>query len=146
MIEASHDFKSVSKLEKNRKMIEYMIGTIDQYVDDPRRQHANRNLNFLRRTMALMCFCFGKFLGKFELEQWTTIFSYFQIVIIFLFFPKHFPFVRIVQLFSDRFPYLFCVSVTRQSHNYTWTGIFNQGNNGSRKLNFGPDPSNKFPI
>lgn len=42
-----------------------MIGTIDQYVDDPRRQHANRNLNFLRRTMALMCFCFGKFLGNY---------------------------------------------------------------------------------
>lgn len=65
MIEASHDFKNVSKLEKNRRMIEYMIGTIDQYVDDPRRQHANRNLNFIRRTMALTCFCFGKFLGNY---------------------------------------------------------------------------------
>jgi hypothetical protein len=46
-------------------MIEYMIGTIDQYVDDPRRQHANRNFNFFRRTVALLCICFGKFLGNY---------------------------------------------------------------------------------
>ena len=65
IIEASHDFKSVSKLEKNRKMMEYMIGTIDQYVDDPRRQRTNRNMSYLRRSIALMCFMFGKFLGNY---------------------------------------------------------------------------------
>lgn len=65
IIEASHDFKSVSKIEKNRKMMEYMIGTIDQYVDDPRRQQANRNVNMFRRTIGLMCFMFGKFLGNY---------------------------------------------------------------------------------
>lgn len=41
--------------------MEYMIGTIDQYVDDPRRQRLNRNMNFIRRSIALMCFMFGKF-------------------------------------------------------------------------------------
>lgn len=65
MIEASHDFKSVSKLEKNRKMMEYMIGTIDQYVDDPRRQRSNRSMNAIRRSIALTCFMFGKFLGNY---------------------------------------------------------------------------------
>ena len=65
VIEASHDFKSVSKLEKNRKMMEYMIGTIDQYVDDPRRQRLNRKMNFIRRYIVLMCFMFGKFLGNY---------------------------------------------------------------------------------
>ena len=65
IIEASHDFKSVSKLEKNRKMMEYMIGTIDQYVDDPRRQRANRTMGYFGRSIALMCFMFGKFLGNY---------------------------------------------------------------------------------
>ena len=65
IIEASHDFKSVSKIEKNRKMMEYMIGTIDQYVDDPRRQQSNRNMNLFRRFISLMCFMFGKFLGNY---------------------------------------------------------------------------------
>ncbi len=65
VIEASQDFKSVNKLEKNRKMMEYMLGTIDQYVDDPRRQPSNRNMNFFRRYMVLMCFIFGKFLGNY---------------------------------------------------------------------------------
>jgi hypothetical protein len=65
VIEASSDFKSVNKLDKNRKMMEYMIGTIDQYVDDPRRQPHNRNMNFLRRTISLTCFMFGKFLGNY---------------------------------------------------------------------------------
>jgi hypothetical protein len=46
-------------------MMEYMIGTIDQYVDDPRRQHANRNMNIFRRTIALTCFMLGKFLGNY---------------------------------------------------------------------------------
>jgi hypothetical protein len=65
VVEASHDFKSVSKLEKNRKMMEYMIGTIDQYVDDPRRQRLNRKMNFIRRSIALMCFMFGKLIIDF---------------------------------------------------------------------------------
>jgi hypothetical protein len=55
----------VSKLEKNRRMMEYMIGTIDQYVGDPRRQHENRHMNFIRRSIALTCFMFGKFLGNY---------------------------------------------------------------------------------
>lgn len=42
-----------------------MIGTIDQYVDDPRRQRANRHMNFFRRSIALTCFMFGKFLGNY---------------------------------------------------------------------------------
>lgn len=45
--------------------MEYMIGTIDQYVDDPRRQRSNRHMNWLRRTFALSCFMFGKFLGNY---------------------------------------------------------------------------------
>ena len=45
--------------------MEYMIGTIDQFVDDPRRQRSNRNMNFIRRNIALMCFMFGKFLGNY---------------------------------------------------------------------------------
>jgi hypothetical protein len=45
--------------------MEYMIGTIDQYVDDPRRQHSNRNINIIRRTIALTCFMLGKFLGNY---------------------------------------------------------------------------------
>lgn len=45
--------------------MEYMIGTIDQYVDDPRRQHCNRNISMFRRTIGLMCFMFGKFLGNY---------------------------------------------------------------------------------
>lgn len=65
MVEASYDFKSVSKLEKNRKMMEYMIGTIDQYVDDPRRQQPNRHMSRVRRSIALACFMFGKFLGNY---------------------------------------------------------------------------------
>lgn len=64
-MEASHDFKSVSKLEKNRKMMEYMIGTIDQYVDDPRRQRSSRHMNILSTIMAYVCFMFGKFLGNY---------------------------------------------------------------------------------
>jgi hypothetical protein len=45
--------------------MEYMIGTIDQYVDDPRRQRSNRNKNFIRKQVALICFMFGKFLGNY---------------------------------------------------------------------------------
>ena len=46
-------------------MMEYMIGTIDQYVDDPRRQQTNRTMNFIRRSIVLTCFMFGKFLGNY---------------------------------------------------------------------------------
>lgn len=42
-----------------------MIGTIDQYVDDPRRQRSERNMNIVRRTIVLFCFMFGKFLGNY---------------------------------------------------------------------------------
>ncbi len=65
IIEASNDFKSVGKIEKNRRMMEYMIGTVDQYVDDPRRQQANRDVSWFRRSISLMCFMFGKFLGNY---------------------------------------------------------------------------------
>lgn len=73
MIEASSDFKSVSKLEKNRKMMEYMIGTIDQYVDDPRRQPSSRNLGLFRRFFLLTCFMFGKFLGNYLVILYLVI-------------------------------------------------------------------------
>ena len=55
----------MSKLEKNQKMMEYMIGTIDQYVDDPRRQSKNRKMNCVRKAIVLSCFMFGKFLGNY---------------------------------------------------------------------------------
>lgn len=45
--------------------MEYMIGTIDQYVDDPRRQRSSRHMNIFSTIMAYICFMFGKFLGNY---------------------------------------------------------------------------------
>ena len=48
-------------------MMEYMVGTLDHYVDHPRRQRDARSasMSSLRRVVALVCVVCGKFLGNY---------------------------------------------------------------------------------
>ncbi|CAF4562316.1 unnamed protein product, partial [Rotaria magnacalcarata] len=52
-------------MDKRRKIMDYIIASIDEFIDDPRRGRENRNLSILRRIQAVFCCMYGKFQGNY---------------------------------------------------------------------------------
>ncbi|CAF1013061.1 unnamed protein product [Rotaria magnacalcarata] len=65
IIEAGKSYKSIDRMDKRRKIMDYIIASIDEFIDDPRRGRENRNLSILRRIQAVFCCMYGKFQGNY---------------------------------------------------------------------------------
>ncbi|CAF1199961.1 unnamed protein product [Rotaria sp. Silwood1] len=65
IIEAGKSYKSIDRMDKRRKIMDYIIASIDEFIDDPRRGRENRNLSLIRRIQAVFCCMYGKFQGNY---------------------------------------------------------------------------------
>ncbi|CAF1099168.1 unnamed protein product [Rotaria sordida] len=65
IIEAGKSYKSIDRMDKRRKIMDYIIASIDEFIDDPRRGRENRNLSLIRRIQAIFCCMYGKFQGNY---------------------------------------------------------------------------------
>ena len=65
IIEAGKSYKSIDRIDKRRKIMGYIIASIDEFIDDPRRGRENRNLSLIRRIQAVFCCMYGKFHGNY---------------------------------------------------------------------------------
>jgi innexin len=65
IIEAGKSYKSIDRMDKRRKVMDYIIASIDEFIDDPRRGRENRNLSLLKRIQAVFCCMYGKFQGNY---------------------------------------------------------------------------------
>ncbi|CAF1611618.1 unnamed protein product [Adineta ricciae] len=65
IIEAGKSYKSIDRMDKRRKIMDYIIASIDEFIDDPRRGRENRNLSILKRIQAVFCCMYGKFQGNY---------------------------------------------------------------------------------
>ena len=65
IIEAGKSYKSIDRMDKRRKIMNYIIASIDEFIDDPRRGRENRNLSLLKRVQAVFCCMYGKFQGNY---------------------------------------------------------------------------------
>ena len=65
IIEAGKSYKSIERIDKRRKIMNYIIASIDEFIDDPRRGRENRNLSIIRRIQAVFCCMYGKFQGNY---------------------------------------------------------------------------------
>jgi len=73
LVEAANNYKSVEKCDKQEKYMNYLIISIDQYVDDPRRRKEIRKSTFLENISKSLLICYGKFLGNYLVMLYTTI-------------------------------------------------------------------------
>ncbi|CAF2622610.1 unnamed protein product [Rotaria sp. Silwood2] len=77
IVDAAINYKSVDTATKDDKhkneLMEYIVETIDKYVDDPRRQPDKRskcmNLKYILMTI---CICMGKYLGNYLIIVYFT--------------------------------------------------------------------------
>jgi innexin len=65
IVEAASSYKSVDKYENRQKYMSYMLTSVDQYVDDPRRRRDSRTTILLKRVISGVCFISGKYLGNY---------------------------------------------------------------------------------
>jgi len=65
IIEAGKSYKSIDRMDKRRKIMTYIIASIDEFIDDPRRGRENRNISLLKRIQAIFCCMYGKFQGNY---------------------------------------------------------------------------------
>ncbi len=65
IIEAGKSYKSIDRMDKRRKIMTYIIASIDEFIDDPRRGRENRNISLLKRIQAVFCCMYGKFQGNY---------------------------------------------------------------------------------
>ena len=65
IIEAGKSYKSIDRMDKRRKIMNYIIASIDEFIDDPRRGRENRNISLLKRIQAVFCCMYGKFQGNY---------------------------------------------------------------------------------
>ena len=65
IIEAGKSYKSIDRMDKRRKIMTYIIASIDEFIDDPRRGRENRNLSLAKRILAVFCCMYGKFQGNY---------------------------------------------------------------------------------
>ncbi|CAF0973890.1 unnamed protein product [Adineta ricciae] len=65
IIEAGKSYKSIDRMDKRRKIMNYIIASIDEFIDDPRRGRENRNISILKRIQAVFCCMYGKFQGNY---------------------------------------------------------------------------------
>ncbi|KAI0979669.1 hypothetical protein GJ496_011242 [Pomphorhynchus laevis] len=65
LVEAASSYKSVEKFEKRNILMKYLVATIDQYVDDPRRQTDSRNMSQCTRFVSVINCISGRFLGNY---------------------------------------------------------------------------------
>jgi len=65
IIEAGKSYKSIDRMDKRKKIMNYIIASIDEFIDDPRRGRENRNLSLIKRVQAVFCCMYGKFQGNY---------------------------------------------------------------------------------
>ncbi|CAF0866309.1 unnamed protein product, partial [Didymodactylos carnosus] len=65
IIEAGKSFKSIDRMDKRKKIMNYIIASIDEFIDDPRRGRENRNLSLTKKILAVFCCMYGKFQGNY---------------------------------------------------------------------------------
>ncbi|CAF1073327.1 unnamed protein product [Rotaria sp. Silwood1] len=65
IIEAGKSYKSIDRMDKRRKIMNYIIASIDEFIDDPRRGRENRHISLLKRIQAIFCCMYGKFQGNY---------------------------------------------------------------------------------
>lgn len=65
LVEAAQNYKAVSKYEARESHIRYLVDNIDQYVDDPRRYDKSRKMAKIKKGLALIIPCAGRFMGNY---------------------------------------------------------------------------------
>ena len=70
IVDAAINYKSVETATKDdqhkTELMEYIVETIDKYVDDPRRQADERARRFsIKRLLMTVCIFLGKYLGNY---------------------------------------------------------------------------------
>ncbi|CAF1059365.1 unnamed protein product [Didymodactylos carnosus] len=65
IIEAGKSYKSIDRMDKRKKIMNYIIASIDEFIDDPRRGRENRNLSLSKKILAVFCCMYGKFQGNY---------------------------------------------------------------------------------
>ncbi|CAF0805415.1 unnamed protein product [Didymodactylos carnosus] len=81
IIEAAGESKTVKEFSDHDQLVQYIVDTIDMYVDDARRQRDadKRQSHILRKICQLCCCMLGKFLGNY----FITLYLFIKIVYIF---------------------------------------------------------------
>ncbi|CAF1343916.1 unnamed protein product [Didymodactylos carnosus] len=74
LIESAFDYKLPTTNAVHRKMcLDYMVDTIDEYVDDHRRQkHSHDNINMFTRFFSTICCTTGRYLGNYLVVLYIT--------------------------------------------------------------------------
>jgi innexin len=62
LVEAAHDYKSVDKIEKSGRMMEYVIGSLDSYLDDSHLTKSKSRITSLLSNHLVITYIFTKVL------------------------------------------------------------------------------------
>ena len=75
IVEAADDTKSIKEFDDRDDLIKYIVGTIDMYVDDARRQFEaeKRQTSLMRKVLQLICCMTGKFLGNYFISLYMFV-------------------------------------------------------------------------
>ena len=103
LVESSFDYKLPTTDAAHRKMcLDYVIGTIDEYCNDHRRQaEARKHLNVLQHKFSISCCLSGRYLGNYLVVLYMTTkllyisISLFQIFILSILLGSNFAFYGI---------------------------------------------------
>lgn len=75
IIEAAGETKSIKDFEERDQLINYIVDTIDMYVDDSRRQTdaETRQSSLMKKIFQLLCCVTGKFLGNYFITLYIFV-------------------------------------------------------------------------
>ncbi|CAF0956922.1 unnamed protein product [Rotaria sordida] len=84
IVESADDMRSIKEFDERDHLLKHIVGTIDMYVDDARRQTAaeNRQTSLLRKLFQLLCCMTGKFLGNYFITLYMFMKIYYILNVI----------------------------------------------------------------